>query len=160
MTLYVTHCDQPSFRKGMPPSCGNRSRRVRLYINCMKTETPRNSYGACIWDSTGFIGHSGFRKYLFRIGRQPSTECRHCSNSVYCIYNTVQHTLEVCPTFEKACCNLVAIVGVTSSYLSLSKQLAFCEDVILQKEVAEQEFKMLPSSVVEEREKTTYKTAS
>lgn len=90
------------------------------------------------------FGH--FEKYLCRIDREPMTECRYCGNSD----DTAQYTYEVFTAFEMSRRRLMTFVGWNLSLLAMIKamvgnkmarnaMLAFCRNVMSQKQTAEQE---------------------
>jgi len=86
-------------------------------------------------------GHSCFGDYLCRIGKEPTTQSHHCTAD----QDSVQHTLEFCPTWAEERWVLVSEVGADLSLgivvaAMVSKEIAwramvsFCSKVMLQKE--------------------------
>ena len=92
-------------------------------------------------------GHGCFGRYLCHVARrEPTTRCHHCD----CAEDTAQHTLEECPAWASQRRVLGAAVGgdlslpglvrsMVGSERSWRAVLAFCEEVMSQKEAAERE---------------------
>lgn len=89
-------------------------------------------------------GHGCFDEYLFRIGRERTTDCHHCGHG----RDTAQYTLEECPAWNTLRRALKNVVGEDLSLPDLVSQMvgseeawsafsSFCEAVMLQKEKAE-----------------------
>ena len=98
-------------------------------------------------------GHGCFRKYLHRIGLEKTPSCPHCGAAE----DTTEHTLSMCPAWSSQRANLVALLGSNLSFPSMVEAMLgseeawtavvfFCEDVMLQKEVAERERENDPSA--------------
>ncbi|XP_011066018.1 PREDICTED: uncharacterized protein LOC105153085, partial [Acromyrmex echinatior] len=89
-------------------------------------------------------GHGCFGEYLCRIGKEPTTGCRHCDGD----RDIAQHTLEACPAWAGEGGVLVreigedlslpavvrAMIGRESAWAAFS---SFCDRVMSQKEEAE-----------------------
>ncbi|CAG9560737.1 unnamed protein product [Danaus chrysippus] len=108
------------------------------------------SHGALSFRLTQVLtGHGYFGKYLCRIGRDQTSQCRHCGD---CPNDTSLHTLAECSAWAEQRRDLVAAVGVAGN-LSLPTVVqvmvgsesgwcavaTFCEAVMRAKEVAERE---------------------
>ncbi|CAH2217202.1 jg2784 [Pararge aegeria aegeria] len=90
-------------------------------------------------------GHGCFGRYLFKVaGREPTEVCHECG----CATDTAQHTLADCPKWAESRKALVATVGqdlslpavvraMVGSDRSWEAVVSFCEDVMVQKELAE-----------------------
>jgi len=89
-------------------------------------------------------GHGCFGEYLCRIGREGTTACHHCMAD----RETAQHTLAECQAWSVLRCDLeqqvgndlslpVLITKIVSSERLWKAVASFCEQVMLQKEVAE-----------------------
>lgn len=99
-------------------------------------------------------GHGCFGKYLHTMARrEPTIKCHHCGGD----RDTVQHTLEDCPSWAIQRRVLIDIVGEDLSLPAIVKAMvgdenawgamvSFCENVISQKEAAEREREDDPSS--------------
>lgn len=91
-------------------------------------------------------GHGCFGEYLCRIKRERDAKCHHCEEG----RDTAQHTLEFCPAWDGERRVLTRIVGEDVSPAGVIRALlggpekweavtSFCEQVMLQKEVAERD---------------------
>ena len=88
--------------------------------------------------------HGCFGKYLHRIKKEATARCHHCDASV----DSVQHTLEFCPTWALSRRDLIMEIGWDLSPPAILEALlasergrravtSFCEQVMLRKEAAE-----------------------
>jgi len=86
-------------------------------------------------------GHGYFGDYLCRIGKEPTTQCHHCTAD----QDSAQHTLEFCPAWAEERRVLVSEVGadlslgtvvaaIVSRETAWRTMVFFCSKVILQKE--------------------------
>ena len=85
--------------------------------------------------------HGCFGKYLHRIKKEATARCHHCDASV----DSVQHTLEFCPTWALSRRDLIMEIGWDLSPPAILEALlasergrravtSFCEQVMLRKE--------------------------
>ena len=132
-----------------PPTTGART--VEAILPCLEAWVGRGWGGLSFHATQVLTGHGCFGEYLCRIGKEPTTVCRHCDGD----RDTAQHTLEACPAWAGERGVLVreiggdlslpaivrAMVGRESAWTAFS---SFCDRVMSQKEEAERRRERAP----------------
>ncbi|XP_070530005.1 uncharacterized protein [Cardiocondyla obscurior] len=105
------------------------------------------------WTTQIITGHGCFSSYLHRIGKEASTACHHCDDSI----DDAQHTLEVCPAWTEERQVLRNVLGPDLSLPTIIELavyednvwrafMDFCSAVMRRKTEAERERERHPQS--------------
>lgn len=143
-------------RRLMQPKAGLRT--IEAFRPILKSWLKRE-HGSVTFRLTQILsGHGCFSKYLCRIGREPTTACHHCT----ALEDTADHTLAECSAWTDdrnemtnsigSDLSLTAVVdAMVNSEDGWQAVVAFCENVMSQKEAAEREREMLSLNPIRSR---------